>query len=249
MARLIVGIDPGSEFSGVCFYGYEQTDQEPRLLAPGVHISNQLLASRLARWSAKAWGLPSWVRPWETELAIETVTRGASPLLFYTSQWAGAFWGIWTAGGLLAPERVDRSWRKTRPRKVQMFTRANICGFLLGGAMFRSGNRDRLVRAALIERLGPKGTKENPGPTYHIHGNSHGWAALAVAYTAMYAPERAHPWPNVHYKKRKGKRHGQVYEGAASGGPEGGAVEGNEEGQLSDGGQDPRGEGPAVRGA
>lgn len=41
---------------------------------------------------------------------------------------------------------------------------------------------DKNIRQALIDRLGPPGTKKNPGPTYGI--KSHVWAALGVAITA-----------------------------------------------------------------
>lgn len=39
--------------------------------------------------------------------------------------------------------------------------------------------KDANVRQALIDRLGPKGTKRQPGPTYGV--SSHVWPALAVA--------------------------------------------------------------------
>lgn len=39
--------------------------------------------------------------------------------------------------------------------------------------------KDGNVRQALLDRLGPQGTKKTPGPTYGI--KSHEWAALAVA--------------------------------------------------------------------
>jgi hypothetical protein len=39
--------------------------------------------------------------------------------------------------------------------------------------------KDANVRQALLDRLGPQGTKRAPGPTYGI--KSHEWAALAVA--------------------------------------------------------------------
>ena len=41
---------------------------------------------------------------------------------------------------------------------------------------------DKNIRQALIDRLGPPGTKKIPGPTYGI--KSHVWAALGVAITA-----------------------------------------------------------------
>ena len=43
--------------------------------------------------------------------------------------------------------------------------------------------KDANVRQALIDRLGPQGTKKNPGPTYGMR--SHLWAALAVAVYAF----------------------------------------------------------------
>lgn len=39
--------------------------------------------------------------------------------------------------------------------------------------------KDSNVRQALIDRIGPQGTKRTPGPTYGVR--SHEWAALAVA--------------------------------------------------------------------
>jgi hypothetical protein len=39
--------------------------------------------------------------------------------------------------------------------------------------------KDGNVRQALMDRLGPQGTKKAPGPTYGV--KSHEWAALAVA--------------------------------------------------------------------
>lgn len=42
--------------------------------------------------------------------------------------------------------------------------------------------KDANIRQALIDRLGPQGTKKNPGPTYGMR--SHLWAALAVALYA-----------------------------------------------------------------
>ena len=43
--------------------------------------------------------------------------------------------------------------------------------------------KDANVRQALIDRIGPQGTKKNPGPTYGMR--SHLWAALAVAVYAF----------------------------------------------------------------
>jgi hypothetical protein len=42
--------------------------------------------------------------------------------------------------------------------------------------------KDTNIRQALIDAIGPVGTKKNPGPLYGVSG--HYWAALGVAYTA-----------------------------------------------------------------
>ncbi len=49
--------------------------------------------------------------------------------------------------------------------------------------------KDANVRQALIDKLGPVGTKKNTGPCYGVAG--HYWAALAVAVTASELPRTA----------------------------------------------------------
>lgn len=46
--------------------------------------------------------------------------------------------------------------------------------------------KDANVRQALLDLLGPVGTKKNPGPCYGV--SKHAWAALAVAVTAAANP-------------------------------------------------------------
>jgi hypothetical protein len=41
--------------------------------------------------------------------------------------------------------------------------------------------KDANIRQALIDLIGPQGTKKQPGPTYGV--KSHAWAALGVAVT------------------------------------------------------------------
>lgn len=47
--------------------------------------------------------------------------------------------------------------------------------------------KDANIRQALIDRIGPPGTKKQPGPTYGIAGDV--WSALAVAVTWADSPE------------------------------------------------------------
>jgi hypothetical protein len=43
--------------------------------------------------------------------------------------------------------------------------------------------KDANIRQALLDKLGPQGTKKNPGPTYGI--SKHMWSALAVGVTYL----------------------------------------------------------------
>jgi len=64
---------------------------------------------------------------------------------------------------------------KIQGGKVTLVYRKDVKLHLCNSPRAKDGN----VRQALIDRLGPQGTKKAPGPTYGI--KSHEWAALAVA--------------------------------------------------------------------
>lgn len=96
-------------------------------------------------------------------LALEMVASfgmavGAS--VFRTCWWTGRFAEAWIAAGRAEPHEVFR-----------MDVKLHHCKTVKA----RDGN----IRQALIDRLGPKGTKKQPGPTYGV--SSHVWPALAVA--------------------------------------------------------------------
>jgi hypothetical protein len=61
---------------------------------------------------------------------------------------------------------------------VELIFRKDIKLFLCGTMRAKDAN----IRQALIDLVGPQGTKVQPGPTYGI--KSHSWAALAVAVYA-----------------------------------------------------------------
>lgn len=61
---------------------------------------------------------------------------------------------------------------------VRLIPRRDVKLTLCGSARAKDTN----IRQALIDELGPVGTKKNPGPLYGVAG--HYWAALGVAYTA-----------------------------------------------------------------
>jgi hypothetical protein len=76
---------------------------------------------------------------------------------------------------LIAAEWVGRFDRDCTalllPRKE---IKRHLCG--------NTTSRDSDIRQALIDRIGPQGSKKTPGPTFGIA--SHMWAALAVCVTA-----------------------------------------------------------------
>jgi hypothetical protein len=99
-----------------------------------------------------------------TQLVIEMIASYGMPVgaeVFETCVWIGRFMESFGA------DRCDR------------LTRVAIKSHLCHSAKAKDGN----IRQALIDRLGPPGTKKSPGETYGISGDV--WSALAVAVTWM----------------------------------------------------------------
>lgn len=83
--------------------------------------------------------------------------------VFETCVWTGRFIERWREyGGMGDPVRIPR-----------LDIKVNLCK--------SAKAKDANVRQALIDRLGPVGTKKAPGPLFGV--TSHCWAALAVAVT------------------------------------------------------------------
>ena len=72
--------------------------------------------------------------------------------------------------------RFRQAWHS--PEEVRMIRRSEVKLALCGTTRAKDAN----VRQAVIDRLGPPGTKKQPGPTYGV--TSHAWQALAVALLA-----------------------------------------------------------------
>ena len=103
------------------------------------------------------------VARWNGELAIEMIASYGMPVgreVFETCLWVGRFIQAYPHSGLV--RLVYRQDVKT-----------HLC--------HSSSATDTNIRVALIDLIGPTGTKKNPGPTYGI--SKHMWAALAVAAT------------------------------------------------------------------
>lgn len=101
-------------------------------------------------------------------LAIEMIASYGMPVgkeVFETCVWIGRFVQTWH-----------------QPDAVRLVYRKDVKMHLCGSPRAKDAN----IRQALIDKLGPQGTKKDPGPTYGI--KSHAWAALGVAVTALETP-------------------------------------------------------------
>jgi hypothetical protein len=79
-------------------------------------------------------------------------------------------------------ERAD-AWR----HPTQLVYRKDVKLYLCQSARAKDAN----IKQALIDLLGPVGTKAQPGPLYGVKG--HTWSALAVAAYADAHPENVEP--------------------------------------------------------
>ena len=75
---------------------------------------------------------------------------------------------LFTGRIIEAAETTGKPPRLLSPQAV----RSAICG--------TAKAKDSGVRSALVDHIGPKGTKLEPGPTFGV--SDHAWRALAVAY-------------------------------------------------------------------
>ena len=105
------------------------------------------------------------VRSQPASIAIEMIASYGMPVgreVFDTCVWVG---------------RYIQAWRS--PEAVRLIYRKDVKLHLCGSPRAKDAN----IRQALIDKLGPQGSKKAPGPTYGV--KSHAWAALAVAVTAQ----------------------------------------------------------------
>jgi len=102
---------------------------------------------------------------WDGPLAIEMIASYGMPVgaeVFETCLWIGRF---------VQAYRYSRLAQLVYRKDVKL----HLCG--------TSQAKDPHIRQALIDLIGPQGTKKAPGPTYGV--KSHAWSALAVAVTAL----------------------------------------------------------------
>ncbi len=106
-----------------------------------------------------------WVENCEL-LAVEMFQSFGMPVgaeVFETITWIGRYIEAWET-------HHQKPWRYIYRKDVK----AELCGSLRA--------KDANVRQALMDLIGPQGTKAQPGPTYGLRGDE--WSALAIAVVA-----------------------------------------------------------------
>lgn len=163
MTPTILAIDPGTDKSGVIFWhdGLVPGDRAAEVVDNKVLLErirdNEYPASHFAIEQIRSYGM-----------AIGATTLD-------TVEWCGRLIEAWVWMKLNA---FDADLGINFEERVLRIPRLEIKVHLCGSARAKDQN----IRQALIDRLGPPGTKKNPGPTYGV--TSHMWSALAVAVTA-----------------------------------------------------------------
>lgn len=150
---LIFAIDPGTTQSGWVLFSGQKVRASGT--SPNAHVLERIRV--LGGYVANGLHEP-------TLLAVERFEARGMPIgdeSIETLLWTGRFIQAWHK-----PDEVVRVKRSA--------VKLQLCG--------TSRAKDPNVRQALIDRLGPPGTKAKPGPTYGV--SSHAWAALAVAVVA-----------------------------------------------------------------
>lgn len=158
MYEAILGIDPGSEKSGYVVW------DGSRVQDCGTESNAHVLDNVIPAYSH----LPCVI-----ELLVPYVmtTAGGHP---YVPKQVGVT--------LLETGRLHDRYTRSRIDRQEpiLITRTAVRSHL--GANKRGKSKDSQVIKALTDRIGPKGTKANPGPLYGIA--THAWQALAAVIAA-----------------------------------------------------------------
>jgi hypothetical protein len=136
--------------------GYVMLDGE-KIKDVGVVPNDELI--QYMSWDDRWW--------WRYRVAIEMIASYGMPVgadVFRTCIWIGRF-----------IHENAQGWASPEILVTRIEVKSHLC--------HNSRAKDANIRQALIDRLGPPGTKAAPGPTYGV--KSHAWAALAVAVTAQ----------------------------------------------------------------
>lgn len=156
---LILAIDPGTTQSGWCKYGSVSCEVTDSGVMENAELLRHVMPIDIFKYDHPKF------------LAIEMVASYGMPVgreVFETVRWIGRF---------------QQAWRD--PESVRLIYRRDVKLYLCGSMKAKDPN----VWQALIDKLGPVGTKAQPGPLYGV--KSHARSAVAVAVTAAHMMEVA----------------------------------------------------------
>jgi hypothetical protein len=150
---ILLAIDPGPEKSAYVLW-------DGKRILDFAKCDNRDLLSNIFLWNKR------YNDGHPCQCVIEKIDSYGMPVgaeVFETVYWSGRFAQAFEGEHLL--DMVDRIER--------LKVKQHLC--------HDSRAKDPNIRQALIDRVGPQGTKKEPGPTYGITKDV--WAALAVAVT------------------------------------------------------------------
>jgi hypothetical protein len=161
MSSPILALDPGTHRTAYVLWS-------DRILGHGIEQNENLVAMLAGdcrgRLVSPLLTSGSTQRPL---LVVEMIEGRGMPVgheVFETCRWIGRFVQAWLPG--------EHTYIFRRHVKL------HLCGSVRA--------KDSNIRQALLDAVGPQGTKKDPGPTYGIRADE--WAALGVAVT--YAGQR-----------------------------------------------------------
>lgn len=156
----ILAIDPGTKQSGWVQYDPQLKRVHSCGISPNEHVLERIRVTG-------GYVMAKMIEP--LTLAIERFEARGMPIgdeSIETLIWTGRFMQAWH-----------------RPAEVWMVKRSAVKLHLCGTNRAKDPN----VMQALLDCVGPKGTKKEPGPTFGV--SSHAWAALGVAVTCAAWPQ------------------------------------------------------------
>lgn len=153
---MILAIDPGNTESGWVLFDGERVQRTA--VSPNHGLLRELMDTRPGATFRSRF-------PHACTLAIEMMRARGMPTSndeFETLVWIGRF---------------QQAWHD--PEAVRLVYRADVKMQVCGNGSAKDAN----IRQALLDLVGPTGTRKAPGLTFGV--KSHAWAALGVAVTAL----------------------------------------------------------------
>lgn len=151
----ILAIDPGNVESA-----YVILDERKEIIEKG-KLFNQQMLELVTHYACLLSG-PTKIDVTVVEM-VASYGMAVGKEVFETVFWIGRFYQAFAERG----NRCERMYR--------MQVKMHLCN--------DSRAKDGNIRQALIDKLGPPGTKKSPGPTFGVSADI--WAALAIAVTFL----------------------------------------------------------------